>query len=73
MQLTNYCTCENSHQTMVNPIVTSQTQILIRSNTVIERVENYVKNYDFIMQPYETIPRIKLRKTTRRSNQNLLQ
>ena len=29
--------------------------------------KNYVSgNYDFIMQPYEAIPRIKLRKTTHR-------
>ena len=70
----NHVTCKNSHQTTVNTMVTSQTQILIQRNYVMERsVQNFhekytsVETHDFIMQPYETIPRIKLRKTTHRS------
>ena len=67
-------TCKNSHQTIVNTIVKSQAQILTQRNHVMKRsVQNIhekntsVDNYDFIMQPYETIPRIKLQKTTHRS------
>ena len=67
-------TCKNSHQTTVNTIVTSHAQILTQINYVMERsVQNVhekstsVENYDLIMQPYETIARIKLWKTTHRS------
>ena len=67
-------TCKNSHQTAVNTIVTLQAQILTQWNYATEKsVQNIhdtitsVDNYDFIMQPYETISRIKLRKTMHRS------
>ena len=38
-----------------------------RSVQNIHEENTSVENYDFIMQPYETVPRIKLRKTTHRS------
>ena len=58
---------QNSHQTAVNTIVTSQAQILTRRDYVTEKsTQNIheritsVDNYDFIMQPYKTIPRLQL-------------
>ena len=38
-----------------------------RSVQIFTKKNTSVQNYDFIMQPYETIPRIKLWKTTHRS------
>ena len=63
---------QNSHQTTVNTIVTSQAQIFnpVKLRNRKRSVQNIlgkissVENYDFTMQSYETIPRIKLWKTT---------